>query len=264
MIYIECLGIHGAGKTTVTQAFIRALQAKRQTIWTEKSIEIENGWQDFIRRIGMFRTVLAPLLSGLKTQIGNVMCQRMQGDLMQQFILMHPRLMQIVMDGVLKLEMAHYSAQQMLENFLQTAAVYQLTQHNLHEQDMLIIEEGFCQQAYHALAAQVSEVSDDALTTYLCEIPRPSYILSIATPPEECEIRLRMRPKYPRILENLSFEEKITYLRQREAFHQRIISLLTSRWHIPQIEIFNIQDKEPYVAIETSLPHLLNIGVRAS
>lgn len=157
------------------------------------------------------------------------MRQHVQGDLMRQFMLAHPQLMQIVMNGVVKLQAGQVAEERMLENFFQTAAVYQLAQQSLREREALIVEEGFCQQAYHVLASRAGDVSDEAIEQYLSLIPRPAYLLAVVTPPEECEERLRARQKYPRVLERLNSQEKLAYLRRRAAFHERIIASANKR-----------------------------------
>ena len=250
MIYIECLGIHGSGKTTVAQAFVSLLRDRGQTVFTEKSAEQVGGWRLFCRKAGKYRLFAIPVLSLFKKQIGTYMRQHVQGDLMQQFMLAHPQLMRHVMEGVFKLGTERFSDQRMLENFFQTAAVYQLAQQYLQEREMLIIEEGFCQQAYHALTLRTCDVSDDAIDEYIGLIPRPAYLLAVLTPPEECEERLRARQKYPRVLENLSFQEKIAYLRRRAAFHERIIASVRKHWRIPLIEAPNVQNEDHRAYLE--------------
>ncbi len=178
------------------------------------------------------------------------MRQHAHGELMQQFMVAHPHLMRNVVEGIIKLETAQFSSQRMLENFFQTATVYQLAQRYLQEHETLLIEEGFCQQAYHVLASRTGDVSDDAIEEYLTLIPRPDYLLAVLTPPEECEERLRTRKKYPRILDELSFSEKMDYLQCRAAFHQRIIASLERQWHIPIIEVPNIRDEHPRAYLE--------------
>ena len=229
MTYIECLGIHGSGKTTVAHAFAALLTDRGETVLTEKSAEQTGGWRLFCRKTGKYRKIVVPALSFFQKRIGAHTRQYMQGDLMQQFMLAHPQLMRMVMDGVCKLETGRLSGQRMLENFFQTAAVYQLAQQYLQERETLMIEEGFCQQAYHVLASRTGEVSDDAIDAYVGLIPRPAYLLAVLTPPEECEERLRARQKYPRVLDNLPLQEKIAYLRRRAAFHDRVIASANKR-----------------------------------
>ena len=253
MTYIECLGIHGSGKTTVAQAFVSLLKDSGRIVLTEKEAEQSGGWRIFCRKAGKYRKIIVPALSFFQTRIGAHTRQHVQGDLMQQFMLAHPQLIQTVMNGVCKLETGRFSGQQMLENFFQTAAVYQLAQQYLQERETLIIEEGFCQQAYHVLASRTGEVSDEAIEQYLGLIPRPAYLITVVTPPEECEERLRARQKYPRVLDSLPLEEKIAYLRRRAAFHQRIIKSLKTCWNIPIIEVPNIQNKHSQEYLEQLL-----------
>ena len=253
MTYIECLGIHGSGKTTVARAFVSLLRDRGEIVLTEKSAEQAGGWRLFCRKAGKYRSVVVPALSFFQKRIGAHTRQHVQGDLMQQFMLAHPQLIQTVMNGVCKLETWRFSGQQMLENFFQTAAVYQLAQQYLQERETLIIEEGFCQQAYHVLASRTGDVSDDAIDAYIGLIPRPAYLLAVLTPPEACEERLRARQKYPRVLDSLPFEEKIAYLRRRAAFHERIMRSLKTCWNIPIIEVPNIQDKHSQEYLEQLL-----------
>ena len=253
MLYIECLGIHGSGKTTVAHAFVSLLRDRGETVLTEKEAEQSGGWRLFSWKTGKYRSVVVPALSFVQKQIGAYTRQHVQGDLMQQFMLAHPQLMQMVMNGVVKLETERFSGQRMLENFFQTAAVYQLAQQYLQERETLMIEEGFCQQAYHVLASRAGDVSDDAIDAYVGLIPRPAYLLAVLTPPEECEERLRARQKYPRVLDSLPLEEKIAYLRRRAAFHDRIIAVANKR-QIAVLSINNSRNADVEEQLHALLP----------
>ncbi len=165
---------------------------------------------------------------------------------MRHLIRKHPQLVQQVVEYAERVApppmlRQTLSSEQLLLWFFEVACIYQAAQEYLESHDVLLMEEGFCQQAYYLTAAfRKKALNDQQLARYIQLIPEPQLLIALFADPEQCEKRLQTRPTGipSKILRSLTVSERIALLEQRMNTYQKIVESLEKR-NIPVIRLNN-------------------------
>jgi thymidylate kinase len=233
MKYIELLGLPGSGKSTLANEIVTLLRAKRRTVLTRwdakdvvmrKMIRKQSGLSWRFLALGAY-FVAYPILHLLWGRYRYLFALRFIGN--------YPQLVQQVIEAAVNVELpelhheqAHkvVSSEQLLTWFFDVACVYQAAQEFLATDDVLLIEEGLCQQAFYLLCEfRKPGVDDQKLKRYLQLIPKPDALIALFVDPQECEERMRTRTKgIANMLRTLPVGERIALLEQRQETYRKI------------------------------------------
>jgi len=235
MRYVEFLGIPGSGKTTFAKEVASILRARQNTVFTRWDAK-----HGIMRAMMQKRTELAWRFISLLTYLAahptlDFLWVKTRYSLMLHFIRKHPQLVRQVVEyagsvdpppGILQQAL---SSENLITWFFDIAGIYQASQEFIGNDDVLLIEEGFCQQAYYLVVAFRKETgADQKLKRYIQLIPKPQLVISLFADPDQCEERLQTRPTGipSTILRSLTVSERITLLEHRLNTYQKIADYL--------------------------------------
>ena len=263
MQYIELLGLPGSGKTTLAKDIVKILRAKRRDVFTRwdakdavmrKMIRKQSGWPWRFISCGAYFAAY-PILHLLWGRYRYLFALRFIGN--------YPQLVQQVIEAAVRSappesdrEQAHQvvSPERLLSWFFDVACVYQAAQEFLATDDVLLIEEGLCQQAFYLLCTfRKPDVDDRKLKRYLQLIPKPDVLIAVFVDPQECEERMQSRSKgIANMLRTLPVAERIAVLEQRQKTYRKI----ADDFETQKIEVIRL-DKTNHTANQKQLAEKL-------
>lgn len=150
-----------------------------------------------------------------------------------------------------------FSGEKLMKWFFDVANVYQSACDLLVNDDILVLEEGFCQHAYYLFAFRNTGFDREGLEKYLPLIPKPDMIISLTTTPEQCEARMNSRSKgvSSKLLRVLSVTERIALLEERLAIYQFIAEYFAAQ-NVQIVRLENHDYRVTQKILEDALSHV--------
>lgn len=235
MKYIEFLGIPGSGKTTVAQDVVRLLRNKFPTVLDRRNVKDETMRALLRERSGGFARLLYLLTAVIKSPILNQYWGASRYHLIRRFLHQYPHLLPQVVENAERIApppqipRQALSSEQLIAWFFDVACIYQASREVLDTNGVMVMEEGFCQQAYYLIAAfRETDTIEQNLERYSRLIPKPSLVIFLAADPEECEKRLQTRASGipSTILRSLTAPERVALFKHRLATYQTFVQYL--------------------------------------
>ena len=249
MKYIEFLGIPGSGKTTVAQDVVRLMQANYPVVLNRWNVKQETMRALLRQKSGMFARLLYLVTAMIKTPLLDRYWGASRYHLIRRFLHQYSHLLPQVVENAERIappsNIPPYtlSSEQLLSWFFDVACIYQASQETLEADGVLVMEEGFCQQAYYLIAA-FREADDIGvkLERYCELIPKPSLVIFLLADPEACEKRLHTRATGipSSILSSLTASERIALFTHRLSTYQALAQYLEQQ-HVPVMRVDNTQ-----------------------
>ncbi len=263
MKYIEFLGLPGSGKTTLAEDTVTILRANRRSVFTK--LEARNATvRAIIQNKSSFLGLVIKIFTYFpKHRLLNFLWRKAQYPIVINFIREHPHLVQHIIECAkhveppLEIAQEAMSDKKLIDWFFDLASTYQASHDFLGNDDVLLLEEGFCQQAYYLLIAfRKRNTNNKDLENYLQLIPKPHLVFSILTDPEKCEKRMNKRQKgvSSDILRFLTVSERILLLEQRLKIYKKIVNYLEKR-NVAVIRLENNNYRATQQILEETLVH---------
>jgi hypothetical protein len=177
---IEFLGIPGSGKTTVVSGVHSGLVgsgSKAFTLAGSVSLGMRQGVGD--RLVDPLMTHLPERLLHRYSESGFIRSNALLVSLID-FMAAYPRAVSAFLEGQARRADFELSTDLVIRWFLQLVARYQLASSNLGEDDVLLLDEGFCQRVVTGFAHRFSEADHEDVTAYLAAAPRPALLVRLA------------------------------------------------------------------------------------
>lgn len=248
MKYIELLGLPGSGKTTLAKDAIAILRAQRKNVFSKMEAR-KAAVQTIIRENpGILWHLVRVSTHCLGYRMWNLLWEKYRYGIALSFVREHPHLVKQLVEYANSLESPPWlpheamSSESLLQWIFEAATLYQASHEFLHDDDVLVQEEGFCQQAYYLIFAfRKSHFDAHILEQYLQLIPKPHLIVLVSTDPEQCEQRMQQRSKgvSSDILRLMSVSERIELLAQRLHIYEKIANYLEAQ----QVDVIRLDNK---------------------
>ena len=250
MKYLEFLGIPGSGKTTAAKTATTILEQQGKTVlhrWNAKQRLIKIWLR---QQSGVFCHLIA-WLSGFTTYPGALLWSKERYWLLMHFLQQQPDLLQQVIVSAETTETlpSQYrdmlSAEKLIRWFCDVACIYQAGQEWLQPADVLMLEEGWCQQAYYLIVAfREQNIDASNIERYVELLPKPDGVVFLLADPEECERRLNTRATGipSSILSSMTASERIALLEERLKTYRVVVDTLKKK-NVPVIQL-ETQDKD--------------------
>jgi thymidylate kinase len=247
MKYIEFLGLPGSGKTTFAKEIVSILQTKQINVCTRWDVKHVTMRAMMRKKPGYVWRFIYMLTYFAKYPILDFAWGKSSYLIMFNFIRNYPQLVQQVVKHAESVDPPPWmpqntlSAERLIRWFFDVACIYQASQDFLRDDDVLLMEEGFCQQTYYLIVAfRKGNINDRKLERYIQLIPKPQLVVAIFTDPTQCERRLQTRPTGipSKILRSLTVSERIALLEQRMNTYQKIATYLEKQ-NLPVVRLNN-------------------------
>ncbi|MDD3818400.1 MAG: hypothetical protein PHG41_00955 [Actinomycetota bacterium] len=222
--HIEFIGVPGSGKTTMYHKLVVLLNKegikartfnKALFLCCIRSILSRKSFKDFLKVLLYF---IGNIFFRSVSKFSNV-----QIDAYNEFLLANSTLIDFIAKVVNNKKIDLKEKLLIMKWFFNEFSGYQLISRYLRKDEILVFDEGFCHRAIAIWGRnESSKIEKDELDIYLNLIPLPDVILIINSEVEECERRLSER-KYPPILKDLNYEERIGKLR----FIEKLVPYIT-------------------------------------
>ncbi len=238
MKYIEFLGLPGSGKTTLANETVTILQAQQKQVFSKVGARQAVVQKLMREKPGMLWRVVRIAAQALGYRMWNLLWEKHQASFMVNFMYYHFQLVQNIIENANRLEAPYWlspeamSSRSLVHWIFDAATIYQAAHEFLEENDVLVQEEGFCQQAYYLLAAfRKALLEEQVLAQYLNLIPQPHLLIVISTDPEQSEARMQQRAKgvSSDILRLMPVAERITLLTHRLNMYHKIADYLETQ-----------------------------------
>lgn len=196
---IECVGMIGAGKSTVTRQLKDLLVEHGWTV-LEPRKAIEQCWQRSL--IGKFSARLVPERRHNVVLKGYLRIVNVWFSLV--FSLRHPRLVWQVCAAQRQRTIPWWHRCIILQLFFDVAAAYQFLQRRLAAGEAVIFEEGLMHRAINIYAWEPGQLEQDDVVSYFQRLPPSDLLVFVLAPYDVCIARaearglpLRLRDKDP-------------------------------------------------------------------
>ena len=175
--------------------------------------------------------ILTGLLASFwKFRVANLLWQKTHSSFVFRFMARHPELSRQVIDCAQRTTPPTWipgeivCTENLIDWLFSNAAYYQAACELANAEDILIMEEGFCQQSYYLLAYYQGEFDEAHLYDYLNVIPKPDVFVALLPTADECEKRLHQRAKgvASDILAPLTVQQRLEVLEHRAQVYQKI------------------------------------------
>lgn len=263
MKYIEFLGLPGSGKTTFAKKTATILRARQKHVLTKFEAR-KAVIQSIIRENpGILWSFVKISALCLGYRMWNFLWEKYRYGIALNFLREHPQLVQHLVEYANSFASPPWlppeamSKESLLQWVFDAATQYQACQQFLNDDDVVLQEEGFYQQAYYLIVAfRKPVIEDHILEQYLQLIPKPQVIMLITTTPEQCEERMQKRAKgvSSDILRLMSATERVALLEQRLNIYEKIANYLESRG-VDVIRLDNENYSESLQVLEEKLTH---------
>lgn len=249
MKYIEFLGLPGSGKTTLAEEMVAILRARQRTVFPKleaRQAILQNIMRQKSGLVWKGLEVGAHVFGKL---LWRLLWEKHQATFLINFLYAYPGLIGTIVEAASRLEppaevpRTLFSANHLVHWVLDPAMLYQAAHEFLGPDDILIQEEGFCQQAYYLLAAfRSTALETNTLERYLRQIPRPHLLIMLASDPEQCEARMQERPKgvSSDVLRYLAVADRLDVLYERLNLYQQIVAYFEQQ-HVQVVRLDNQQ-----------------------
>lgn len=247
MRYIEFLGLPGAGKTTLAKETVAILRANQRNVLTKLEARKAVIQKIIRQKPGLFWKGIEVVAHMIGQPLWRLLWEKHQAFFLINFLYQYPGLVGTIVETANKVEppvevpQSLFSANHLVHWVLDPAMLYQASHEFLEHDDILVQEEGFCQQAYYLLAAFRSTALDSkTLKHYLRQIPHPHLLIMISSDPEQCEARMQGRAKgvSSDILRYLSVADRRDVLHERLSLYQQIAAYFEQQ-HIQVVRLHN-------------------------
>jgi thymidylate kinase len=190
---VEFLGIPGSGKTTLASAVharLDGLERKAFSLRDAVSLAMHRGVGD-----RLIDPVMARLPKGMLSRYGESGFIRSNAFLVSliDFMASHPLAVSAFLKGQARRSDFELSTDLVVRWFLQLVARYQLASSTLGEEDVLLLDEGFCQRVVTGFAHRFSEADHEDVTAYLAAAPRADLLVHLALSTDLAAERLARR-----------------------------------------------------------------------
>jgi thymidylate kinase len=238
MKYIEFLGLPGSGKTTLAKETLAILQAQQKQVFSKvgaRQVVVQKIMQE---KPGMLWRGVRITAQVIGYRMWNLLWEKHQSPFMVNFMYHHFQLVQNIIENANTLEAPPWlppeamSSRSLVHWIFDAATLYQAAYESLKEDDILVQEEGFCQQAYYLLVAFRNDVlEENVLAEYLNLIPQPDLLIVISADPEQSEARMQQRSKgvSSDILRLMPVSERIALLAHRLNIYHKIADSLEAQ-----------------------------------
>lgn len=244
MIHIEMLGLPGSGKTTLAE-YATAFLRERWPIFTEREARVTWIRKMMHHKNSMGWRCVELIADCFGERLWNKLWLSYRYPAMLRFISRYPLFAQHLIHCVNPLQELPVFLEQntpfretILEWTLNFFSMYAIAEENLRLNDILLLEEGVCQQASNVMACQPNDFQQEELDMYLRLMPIPDCLIVIHAEPEICEARMKQRSRYPQLMSRLNASERIASLSRRVTLHEKIASYFEQR-AIPLVNVWN-------------------------
>lgn len=187
---IEFLGIPGSGKTTLTDRVrqdIVATGAAAMTLTGAVSHAVGEGVGD--RLTDPVMSLVPRKLIGRVSEAGFLRSRAYLLSLVD-FMVAHPASVSAYMNGLERRAPFEVGRELVVTWFLQLIARYQLAAGAMTADEILLLDEGFCQRVVTGFGHQFSEADHRDVTRYLASVPPPDLLVYLA--PDVTEVSRRL------------------------------------------------------------------------
>ena len=245
MRYIEFFGLPGAGKSTFADHVVHTLFAQQRGVfhrWNAKQALMQRMVQS---RSGMLWRGLSLLIKcGFQEPLVRVLWGQSRYVFLLSFLQTYPDLIRQVVEYASSIHpQPDMDSQTLVTWFCDVACVYQAARQWLRPQEILLWEEGFCQQVYYLIVAfRQAGLDERKIAAYLQLIPKPDAAVLLLADPNQCEARMHSRSKgIANHLRMLSPAERIAVLEQRFQTYLVVAQELEAR----NVTVIRLETTEP-------------------
>jgi thymidylate kinase len=263
MKYIECMGIPGSGKTTVANDAVSILEPRYHPILTRRDAKPKLLLAMLQKKSASLWRLFSWSISWRNSPLSNFLWLIFRYRFILRFIRDNADLIPQVIENAngfpASPEIPHQflSSEQLISWFFEVAGIYQAARDILKPDEILLLEEGFCQQTYYLITA-FREHNERAqfLEQYVKSIPMPDLVIALSADPERCEQRLQTRGTGipSKVLQSLAPTERIALFEQRQKTYQEVARYLEEH-DVPVIRLDNNHNE--YSATRTLLEQAL-------
>ncbi len=175
--------------------------------------------------------ILAGVLSRIcEDRIANLLWEKTRSPILFRFLAEHPEFSQQVIDCARHAAPPHWipaevvCAENLIDWLFTHAVQYQAARELAKADDILIMEEGFCQQVYYLTAFYQGHFREKQLYDFLNMTPKPDIFIALLPDAEECEKRMHRRKKgvASDILSPLTVQQRLDVLEHRSGVYQSV------------------------------------------
>jgi thymidylate kinase len=262
MKYIEFLGLPGSGKTTFIKETIAILRAKQHKVFPRPDAEYATMRTIIRHKSGFLWRIIEILAYFSEYPALKLMWERSRYAIVLDFICQHPQLAQQVIQFAKSADPPQWISREVLSDgelllrFFDLMSVYQAGCDFLNRDDVLLLDEGFCQQAYYLLAFLNGGFNNQVLERYLQLVPKPDLLVVLLTTPEQCEERMQKRLKGvgSAILRRLTASQRLKLLEQRLNIYKKITEYI-EKHDVAVIKLHNSDYSTTKKRLEEQLRH---------
>lgn len=230
MTYIEFLGLPGAGKTTWAKELCSMFGARRQQALMKPEIIKTVLYKLLLQEQGKIWKLVRLLGSFWEFRVANVLWEKKRIAFLFRFMAQHPELSRLVVDCAQHVTPPDWipkdavCCEKLIDWLFSNAVFYQAAHELANAADILIMEEGFCQQSYYLTAFYNGNFDEGRLYEYLNATPKPDFFVALLPDADECEKRLNQREKgvSSGILTPLTVQQRLEVLEHRVNVYQKI------------------------------------------
>ncbi len=265
MRYLEFLGLPGSGKTTFALHTESILREQHKSVFAKSEARIAVAQAIIRNKPGILWQGARGVSSLLGCRMWNLFWEKYRYSITLSFLHEYPELTTYLVDASNSFENPPWLPEtsmcsaSLLDWIFDTATHYHACQRYLQADDIILQEEGFCQQAYYLLEAfRPSSSEKDLLTPYLELIPKPQTLIFITTPAEQSESQMQQRAKgvSSDILSLMSVDDRLDLLTHRLATYEQIAHYLEQNG----VDVIRLSHKEYQASLHTLKEHLREIN----
>ena len=252
--YIEFLGLPGSGKTTLARELCGYLNSNNH-----KAFQAEEALYVALRRRSHYYNVRYPIkycsYERGKRWLHEVYRQpRFSYDPLNRFLNTHEN-MTAIFCSILQRPENIQDCALLIKWLVRLCGGYQLTQENLKHDEVLVVDEGFCNRAISLFGYGSGAVDYGNLQAYVTHLPAPDLVMCVEASPATREKRLSARG-YPARFKSASAQRRKELYCNFDACVSMVVAGLESRG----ISVLHIDNDGPlehfYQNTATLLAHI--------
>ena len=247
MKYIEFIGLPGAGKSRWTQE-IRSLLRERGLHPLMRVEIIRAMMRELLDREHGLLWKLARLSAFfMEYRVANLLWEKTRSTVLFRFLAAHPDFSRQVIDCAHNAVPPHWisaeviCAENLIDWLFTHGVQYQAACELGEVNDILIMEEGFCQQSYYLTAFYQGHFEEMRLYDYLSVTPQPDVFVALLPDAEECERRMNLREKgvASDILAPLTAPQRLELLEHRAGVYKKIADY----WEERSVQVIRVRNE---------------------